>query len=249
MKKHLIFILYLSLLVLLVSSCKNKNVLDYTINNLEDSWTTHEINEFKSLKKNKDNIIGYVYKNNKEYTSENWINIKKNKELVNYFKKKGINKKNDITKTIYLSFYMKLHSETFDVNKYIQQIIDNENYIKKREECIKEGIKKGLDVRKLYNEGDTIIVKMPVDTVSYRVGKGNAFLYNCPKLEWKFNKGKDLVVKSRIVKKYSEFDTINLRFDIKIIEMNHMGYTILGRHVEIGDTIWLPLSGVKISNK
>lgn len=73
---------------------------------------------------------------------------------------------------------------------------------------------------------------MPVDTTD---GRPNAVLFDCPTPEWTFDKGKDLILKGTVTRKYSINDTTNLFFTVHIHYLNRKDTEILMTTVTIGD--------------
>jgi len=237
--------LTLLIIVLLLISCKtnhNKNTFWKKVNLIENSWSKDEKIAFKN--KAPDKFLYYAVTKEHSDFEDWWFKHRKNVELINFFKERGIYRGGDMTKLIYLAVYEKLNNRNFDIDRHIKNIKDS--YFNCHICIYNDSLKsiKSLVYYNKYSLKDTILIKMPMDSLLF--GKNNVAEYSSDFDIWEYNVKRDLLLKGFVLNKSNKNDTINRFFKIKILKLNKKNIKIFSEKVNIGDTINIDLENVYI---
>lgn len=204
----------------------------------QKNWTKVELEDYK--KKSEEDATTDQHFNTGMWIRNNWVRGGRDTALTNYFHSLGINHPDDISSIILTSLHrtlnnrdIALHKQVESYKKYWQPIID----------CDKKQRVEALSNYDKFKVGDNVTVRMPVDVAD---GSPNAVSYECPKIEWAFDKKKDLIIKGKVTKKYFINDTTNVFFSIEINFMNNKDIEIFMNKVNIGDTKDFSLKGLSI---
>ena len=234
-------ILFFSCLLIL-TSCKAqiklpKN-LDEAVLYLQQQWTQKELDNFKN--KPEEEAVTELHFGTGMWIRNNWVHGDRDTALRNYFNAMDIYAPDDISSIILTSLHRTLNRKDIELEKqvksykaYWQPIID----------CNEKQKSQAVSNYNKFKLGDSITIYMPVDTAD---GSRNAVLYDCPDTEWTFDKGKDLILKGTITKKYFINDTANAFFTVRITNMNRKDTPVLMEQVKIGDNKDFSLTGLTI---
>lgn len=169
-----------------------------------------------------------------------WIHGKRAPELVRYFASLDIHHPDDMSSIILTSLHRKLNGKAIDLDEQVKSYLA---YWKPIRECIEATRAAALVTYREFSLGDTITIRMPVDTTE---GRRNAFLYDCPTPDWTFDEGKDLVLRGKIVEKYFINDTANVFFTVRVQFLNQKDVQVLMRDVKAGDTTKFSLKHLRV---
>jgi hypothetical protein len=225
-----------------LTSCKSqltfpKN-LDEAVLYFQQHWTKAELDSFKN--KPEGDAVTELHFGAGTWIRNNWIHSDRDTALRNYFNRLGIYAPDDISSIILTSLHRTLNKKSIDLDKQIETF---KAYWQPIIDCNKKQKIQAVSNYNKFKEGDKVTIFMPIDTAG---GNRNAFLYDCPTPEWTFDKGKDLILKGNITKKYFINDTENVFFKIQINYLNRKDTEILMTTVNVGDKKDFSLIGLTI---
>ena len=233
--------LFLSCLIVL-TSCNTQislpKDLDEAVLYFQQQWTPAELDNFKN-KPEKEAVIE-LHLGTGMWIRNNWVYGDRGTTLRSYFKELGVYAPDDISSIILTSLHRTLNKKNIQLD---QQVETYKAYWKPIIDCNKRQKAQAVSNYNKFKTGDTLTIYMPVDTAD---GSKNAVLYDCPDTEWAFDKGKDLILKGTITKKYFINDTANVFFVVRITYMNHKDTPVLMEQVNIGDNKDFSLAGLTI---
>ena len=212
--------------------------LDEAMLYFEQKWTKEKLDSFKM--KEEGLAVSDTHFGAGLWLRNKWVRGDRDTMFTNYFRSLGILAPDDISSIVFTSLHRKLNKKDIKLD---EQIGFYKKYWKEINDC--EDIKRNTAVS-VYNNfkiGDDISIFMPVDISDDR---RNAVLYDCPKIEWKFNPNKDLLIKGRVIKKFFINDTTNVFFTVKIENLNNNQTQILMEAVKVGDKKDFSLNGLKV---
>ncbi|MEZ5034737.1 MAG: DUF6794 domain-containing protein [Chitinophagaceae bacterium] len=228
--------------LLILTGCKAqiklpKN-LDEAVLYFQQQWTQTQLDNFKN-KPEKD-AVTELHFGTGMWIRNNWVHGDRDTALRNYFKALGIYAPDDISSIILTSLHRTLNKKDIELEKqvaiykaYWQPIID----------CNEKRKAQAVSNYNKFKVGDNVTIYMPVDTSD---GSHNAVLYDCPTIEWTFDKGKDLILKGTVTNKYFINDTANVFFTVHVTYMNRKDTPILMEKVKTGDKKDFSLTGLTI---
>lgn len=228
--------------LLILTSCKPQiklpKDLDEAVLYFQQQWTKAELDSFKN-KPESDAVIE-LHRGTGMWIRNNWVYGDRDTALRNYFKNLGIFAPDDISSIILTSLHRTLNKKDVELQKQVEFY---KAYWQPIIECKEKQKAQAVSNYNKFNVGDNITIYMPVDTAdNYR----NAVLYDCPDTEWTFDKGKDLILKGTVLKKYSVNDTANVFFTVRVTYMNRKDTEILMTKIKVGVKKDFSLTGLKI---
>lgn len=212
--------------------------LEESVLYFQQKWTKTQLDEFKNTAE--DNAVTEHHFGTGSWIRNNWIHGDRDTTLTNYFHSLGIFHPDDISSIILTSLHRTLNQRDIQLNKQVEKY---KAYWGPIIDCKQKQKAQAVTIFNKFKEGDTITISMPVDT-SY--GGRTAVLYDCPTAEWTFDKGKDLIIKGTVTRKYFINDTANVFFTIRIQYMNRKDTEILMTKVKTGEQKDFPLTALKI---
>lgn len=228
--------------LLILTSCKAqiklpKN-LDEAVLYFQQQWTPKELDNFKN-KPEKD-AVTELHFGTGMWIRNNWIHGDRDTALRNYFKAMGIYAPDDISSIILTSLHRTLNRKDIELEKQVETY---KAYWQPIIGCNEKQKSQAVSNYNKFKLGDSITIYMPVDTAD---GSRNAVLYDCPDTEWTFDKGKDLILKGTITKKYFINDIANVFFTVRVTYMNRKDTPVLMEQVKIGHSKDFSLTGLTI---
>jgi hypothetical protein len=238
----LLIVLLALLNAITIYSCKSKEDLpgnlEEAIDHFERTWSQSEIDSFRNTSE-KDVILD-LHSGTGHWIRNTWIYGKRDTALTNYFSSLGIYHPDDISSIILTSLHRKLNNKDINLKEQVERC---QNYWQLILECEEKLKVDAMATYNKWNKGDALTIFMPVDTSN---GSRNAFLYNCPSIEWQFDPNKDLVIKGILFDKYFINDSSNVFFTVYIKGITPKEIPILMRNTKVGDTRDFTLKGLKI---
>jgi hypothetical protein len=226
----------------LLTSCKSQTTLpknlDEAVSYLQQKWSNTELANFKN--KPEQDAVTELHLSAGMWIRNNWVHGDRDPALTNYFDSLGIYHPDDISSIILTSLHRTLNQKDIQLDKQVESY---KAYWKPIMDCQEKQKAEAVSIYKKFNEGDSITIYMPVDTAH---GSRNAVFYNCPTPEWTFDKGKDLILKGTVTKKYFINDTANVFFTVNIKYMSRRDTQILMEQVKTGDEKSFSLTGLTI---
>lgn len=233
--------LYLACL-LFMTSCKSQITLPRNLEEavlyFQQKWTKPQLDEFKNTAEDK--AVTEYHLETGTWIRNNWLHGSRDTTLTNYFHSLGIFHPDDISSIILTALHRTLNQRDIQLNKQIEKY---KAYWQPIIDCKEKQKVQAVTIFNKYKEGDNITIYMPVDTA---YGGRNAVLYDCPTTEWTFDKGKDLIIKGIVTRKYFINDTANVFFTVRIKDMNRKDTEILMTKVTTGYQKDFSLNGLKI---
>lgn len=225
-----------------LASCKAqiklpKN-LDEALIYFQQQWTQAELDNFKN-KPEREAVIE-LHRGTGMWIRNKWVHGDRDTALRNYFKELSIYAPDDISSIILTSLHRTLNKKDIQLD---QQVEAYKAYWKPIIDCNEKQKAQAVSNYNKFKTGDTVTIYMPVDTDG---GYKNAVLYDCPDIEWTFDKSKDLILKGTITKKYFINDTANVFFTVRVTYMNSKDTPVLMEQVKIGDNKSFSLRGLTI---
>lgn len=233
------------ILFLFLINCEtpnNKNAFKQRISLIEKSWNKDEKIIFKN--KSPDELIYYAVTKEHHDFEDWWYKHKKNRELIDFFKNKGIYRGWDMTNLIYLAIYQKLNNRNFDIDKNIEYI---KNTYLNCHICMYNDSLNAIKSSTYYNKYslmDTILIKMPLDSILF--GKNNVAEYSSDFDIWEYKIKRDLLLKGVVLKKSNKNNPINNFFKIKVLFFNKKNINFFSEKLNKGDTINIDLKNIYI---
>lgn len=228
--------------LLILTSCtaqiKLPKNLDEAVLYFRQHWTQTELDSFKN-KAERDAVIE-LHRGTGMWIRNNWVYGDRDTALRNYFKDLGIYAPDDISSIILTSLHRTLNNKDIELEK---QVASYKAYWQPIIDCKEKQKIQAVSNYNRFKVGDNITICMPVDTAE---NYHNAVLYDCPATEWTFDKGKDLIIKGTVTKKYFINDTANVFFTVHVTYMNRKDTPILMEKVKTGDKKDFSLNGLTI---
>ena len=130
---------------------------------------------------------------------------------------------------VFGSLHRKLNGKPIDLEGQLKRIYAAVAEVKTKES---RNTQRALKSYNKYKEGDTIVVRMPVNS------NNNATQHLYPEDSgWIYNDSIDLLIKGLITSKSELRDTSNMSIKLKILSMNREDVKVLMRDVNVGDEI------------
>jgi hypothetical protein len=238
--KQRLLVLLLLTLILSSSYAQMAPTQDLTqaISYFQKLWKTQVLYDFK----NKPEGVAISSEGSKAgiWIRNNWIRGAGNPKLTNYFNSLGINHPDDISEIILTSLHRHLNHRPISLDK---QIAHYKTYWKTIAECETHTKKIAVLHYNKFKVGDEVLIYMPVD-ISNDIH--NAIIYSCPTFGFKFNPKIDLMIRAKILEKYTRNSLANVFFKVRIIKLSRTDTQILMSEAKVGSSKELPLQGLKI---
>ena len=240
-----IFKLLTFIFIIILTSCKSQPVkillpenLDEAVLYFQQNWTKQQLEIFKIKDERK--AITDLHFGAGMWVRNNWIRGDRDTVFTNYFHSLGIFAPDDISSIVFTSLHRTLNKKNIDLDKQIEPY---KKYWKEITDCNEKKKNMAVTTYNRFKIGDNISIFMPVDiSDNYR----NAVLYDCPTIEWTFDKKKDLLIKGKIIDKFFINDTSNVFFKVKIESLNNSKTEILMNTVKVGDKKDFSLDGLRV---
>lgn len=225
-----------------MTSCKSQIILPRNLEEavlyFQQQWTKTQLDKFKNSPEDK--VVSELHFGTGMWIRNNWVHGDKDTALTTYFNSLGISHPDDISVIILTSLHRTLNQRDIQLNKQVEKY---KAYWKPIIDCEEMQKVQAVTTYNKFKAGDDLTIYMPIDTTN---GSRNAVIFICPKTEWTFDKGKDLIIKGFVAKKYFINDTANVFFTVCIKSMNRKDAEILMTKVKTGDQKDFSLKGLRI---
>jgi hypothetical protein len=212
--------------------------LDEAILYFQQQWSQAKLDSFKN-KPERDAVLK-LHWGTGMWIRNHWVYGERDTSIRSYFNELGIYAPDDISSIILTSLHRTLNKKDIQLD---QQVETYKAYWKPIIDCNEKQKAQAVSNYNKLKTGDTVTIYMSVDTAD---GSRNAVLYDCPTTEWTFDKGKDLILKGIITKKYFMNDTANVFVTVRVTYMNRKDTPVLMKQVKIGNNKDFSLTGLTI---
>lgn len=216
--------------------------LDDAIAYFKEAWSEEELQSFKN--KPEKEAVGKLHHSVGRWIRNNWLRNSADSSLVKFFYSVGVYEYDEMSSIVLSSLHRSLNNKTIDLFRQLPHL-DEPCF--KIVECSDMRLKAALLNFKTFNVGDQVRIFM---YVSLSEGEKNAVINDCPDEEWDFVPERDLLIEGIIV------DKLDLRNDpffkepfllkVQLLSVNQKDVRVLNEVIQTGDTIKLPLVGLRV---
>ncbi len=234
-------IAYNLIIVLIISCTKTEPELVNAMSLLKNSMTQDEI---KSFALTPESTAPYFFSKNQKSKFENSILVNdSNIYIMSFFTSLGVIKANDITRVIIISLHRQLNNLPIQLADQINEIeLRKDNYDNRMLACGAEAQNQLDSLARIYKSGDTLHVGVYLDSL---ISSNNGIICPCPD-NFEFIEQRDLLLTGKVVK-FSNFqDGGQPSVFLQLLDVNRTNVLFMMHNIVIGDTLNIPINGVKI---
>lgn len=203
--------------------------LQFAFDYLDQHWHTKEITVFKKQSEQEGTVLGEYHFGIGMHLRSLLQHHKKASSIIYFFDAQGIHHFDDMSAIIVTSYHRYLNQKDIALQTQVNKCLA---YWQPILECEKKREIEAVAIYTRFKVGDTLHIKMPVDTRNNAVD----FVCDTENVVWNFDGAKDLLLTVLLIEKYHINSKSNVFFKVKIITKNHSDTQVLMKPLGIGDT-------------